>query len=272
MTTSPCPFARRAGRLGGGRLGSRLGGLVGDLALADPVLRLAVGEDLAEVATDRLGAHPRLVAVAQPLLGLGREDEQVALALAADRLHLPGVRSDRQHHRLERGVQVGADPGGDGGALARVGVERLDAGERARVDLAEVLVDGLDVGAALLDREGHDQPAGEIHAARARGDELRRDRLELLAPAAGDDRVQPLDDGLGADVGGDLRAGVGLAVVRHLGHRAKADRAGRERPAEQGGRLGVGAGGRVRLDVRMGGHESPLRGLVLRVAADADAL
>ena len=74
--------------------------------------------------------------------------------------------------------------------------------------------------------------------------------LELLAPAAGHDRVQPLDHRLGADVGGDLRAGVGLAVVGDLGHRPEADRAGRERPAEQGGRLGVGAGGRVGLEVR----------------------
>ena len=157
------------------------------------------------------------------------------------------MRADRQHDRLERGVQVGADPGGDGGALARVGVQRLQPGERAGVHLAEVLVDGLDVGAALLDREGDDQPAGEIDAAGAGGGELGRDRLELLAPAAGHDRVQPLDHRLGADVGGDLRAGVGLAVVGHLGHRAKADRAGRERPAEQGGRLGVGSGGRRRV-------------------------
>ena len=102
------------------------------------------------------------------------------------------MRTDRQHDRLERGVQVGADPGGDGGALARVGVERLDAGERTGVHLAEVLVDGLDVGAAVLDRERHDQPAGEVDAARAGGDELGRQRLELLAPAAGHDRVQPL--------------------------------------------------------------------------------
>ena len=138
------------------------------------------------------------------------------------------------------------------------------------VDLAEVLVDGVDVGAALLDRERDDQPAGEVHAPRAGGDELGRDRLELLAPAAGHDRVQPLDHRLGADVGGDLRAGVGLAVVRHLGHRAKADRAGRERPAEQGGRLGVGARGRVRAGVRVVGHESPLR-VGCASAADADA-
>ena len=107
-------------------------------------------------------------------------------------LHLPGVRADRQHDRLQRGVQVGADPGGDGGALARVGVQRLDAGERPGVDLAEVLVDRLDVRAGLLDRERDDQPAGEVHPAAAGGDELGRDRLELLAPAAGHDRVQPL--------------------------------------------------------------------------------
>ena len=109
------------------------------------------------------------------------------------------MRADRQHDRLERGVQVGADPGGDGGALARVGVERLQPGERAGIDLAEVLEDRLDVGTALLDREGHDQPAGEIHTARAGGGELGRDGLELLAPAAGHDRVQPLDHRLGAE-------------------------------------------------------------------------
>ena len=129
VTTSPCPLRRRAGWLGGGRLGGGLGGLVGDLALADAGLGLAVGEDLAEVAADRVGVHPHLVAVAQPLLGLGRDDEQVALALAADRLHLPGVRADREHDRLERGVEVGADPGRDGGALAGVGVQRLEPGE-----------------------------------------------------------------------------------------------------------------------------------------------
>ena len=246
MTTSPrpLPFAGRASRRR--RLAGGLGGLVGDLALADPVLGLAVGEDLAEVAADRLGAHPGLVAVAQPLLGLGREDEQVALALPADRLHLLGVRADRQHDRLERRVQVGADPGGDAGALARVGVQRLQPGERAGVHLAEVLVDGLDVGAAVLDGERDDQPAGEVDPPGAGGDELGRHRLELLAPAAGHDRVQPLDDGLRAEVGGDLRAGVRLALVRDLGHRAKADRAGRERTAEQGRRLGVGARRRVR--------------------------
>ena len=55
---------------------------------------------------------------------------------------------DRQHDRLERRVQVGADPGGDRRALARVRVERLQTGARADLDLADVLVDGLDVAAA----------------------------------------------------------------------------------------------------------------------------
>ena len=72
------------------------------------------------------------VAVAQPLLGLGGEHQQVALALPADALHLAVVRADRQHDGRQRGVEVGADPGGDGGALARVGVERLQAGEASR--------------------------------------------------------------------------------------------------------------------------------------------
>ncbi len=109
------------------------------------------------------------------------------------------------------------------------------------VHLAEVLVDGFDVGAAGLDGERDDQPAGEVDPPGAGGDELGWDGLELLAPAAGHDRVQALDDGLRAEVGGDLRAGVRLAVVRDLGHRAKADRAGRERTAKQGRGLGVGA-------------------------------
>ena len=73
VTTSPCPLLAVLAGSAAGALGGGLGGLVGDLALADPVLRLAVGEDLAEVATDRLGAHPGLVAVAQPLLGLRGE-------------------------------------------------------------------------------------------------------------------------------------------------------------------------------------------------------
>ena len=57
----------RCGGFRRGGVSAELGGLVWDLALADPVLGLAVGEDLAEVAADRLGAHPCLVAVAQPL-------------------------------------------------------------------------------------------------------------------------------------------------------------------------------------------------------------
>ena len=90
-SSSPLPLpaasaSRRPGGLcAGGGLAGRLGGLVGDLALAHPGLGLAVGEDRAEVAADRLGAHPGLVAVAEPLLGLRREDQQIALALAADR-------------------------------------------------------------------------------------------------------------------------------------------------------------------------------------------
>ena len=89
------------------------------------------------------------------------------------------------------------------------------------------------------------------------GDELGRHGLELLAPAAGHDRVQALDDGLRAEVGGDLRAGVRLALVGDLGHRAKADRAGRERTAEQDRGLGVCARGRVRGEGCGVGHESP---------------
>jgi hypothetical protein len=112
-----------------------------------------------------------------------------------------------------------------------------------------VLVDGVDVGAALLDRQRHDQPARQVHPPAAGRDELGRDRLELLAPAAGHDHVQPLHHRLRADVGRNLRAPVRLPVVRHLGHRPEADRTGRKRAAEQGGRSGVGARRRVLLDV-----------------------
>ena len=89
------------------------------------------------------------------------------MPLAADALDLAGAGADRQHDGGERGVEVGADPGGDAGALARVGVERLQAGERAGVELADVLVDGVDVGAAGLDRQRDDQPAGEVEPAAA---------------------------------------------------------------------------------------------------------
>ena len=127
---------RARGRLrGGGRLGRRLGGWLvcfGGFALAHPGLGLAVGEDRPEVAPDRVGVHPRLVTLSEPLLGRRRDREQVGLALpAADRLDLPVAGADRQHDRRERRVQVGADPGGDAGALARVGVQRLQPGERA---------------------------------------------------------------------------------------------------------------------------------------------
>jgi len=69
---------------------------------------------------------------------------------------------------------------------------------------------------------------------------------------------QALDDGLRAEVGGDLGAGVGLALVGHLGHGAEADRAGRERTAEQDGRRGVGAGGDRRDARDMVRHGVPL--------------
>ena len=108
------------------------------------------------------------------------------------------------------GVQVGADPGGDGGALARVGVQRLQAGERAGVHLADVLVDGLDVGAALLDREGDDQPAGEVQPPGCRRGRTRPGPTGTAGASGRARRVQPLDHRLGADVGGDLRAAVRL--------------------------------------------------------------
>ena len=96
------------------------GGLLGRLALSHAPLGLAMGEHLPQVTPHRFGAHPLLVAVAKPLLGRGRERQRVGLAGAADQLHLAILRPDRQHHRRERGVQVGADPGGHAGALASV--------------------------------------------------------------------------------------------------------------------------------------------------------
>jgi hypothetical protein len=75
--------------------------------------------------------------------------------------------ADRQHHRLERGEQVGADAGGDGGALARVGVQRFQPGERAGVELADVLVDRFGVGAAVGVRQGDGEPAGEVESSAA---------------------------------------------------------------------------------------------------------
>jgi len=79
-----------------------------------------VGEDLAEVALDRLGADPLLVAVAKPLLGGRGQRERVGLAGPPDQLHLAVPGTDRQHHRRQRRVQVGADARRDGGALACV--------------------------------------------------------------------------------------------------------------------------------------------------------
>ena len=135
----------------------------------------------------------------------------------------------------ERGVEVGADPGGDGGALARVGVQRLQAGERAGVELADVLVDGVDVGAARSTRERDDQPAGEVGAARSpsapAASRSPSSGGEAHAPAAGGDGVQALGDRLGADVGGDLGAAAGVAVER----RPCSSRGSRSRRARTGG-------------------------------------
>ena len=64
VTTSPCPLLADAAGSDAGWLAGGLGCLVGDLALADAVLGLAVGEDLAEVAADGVCAHPDLVAAA----------------------------------------------------------------------------------------------------------------------------------------------------------------------------------------------------------------
>ena len=99
------------------------------------MIGLAVGEDLAEVAPDRLGVHPLQIAVTQPLLGAGREGEQVRLAASADHLDLAILGPDRQHDRPERRVQVGADSGRHRDALARVGVEGHQTGARGALHL-----------------------------------------------------------------------------------------------------------------------------------------
>ena len=123
-------------------------------------------------------------------------------------------------------------PGGDTGALSRVGVERLQAGARADLELADVLVHRLDVMAAVVDREGDDQPAGHVALVRAGGG---REQPELLAPASRYDGVQPLHHRLGADLSGDLGAAERVVAIRDLGHGAEADRPRRERTPEQRG-------------------------------------
>jgi hypothetical protein len=80
--------------LGRDRFGGRLLGLLGGLALAHPAFGFAVGEDLPEVASDCLAAHPLLVAVAKPLLGRRREGQGVGLAGSPDQLHLALLGSD----------------------------------------------------------------------------------------------------------------------------------------------------------------------------------
>ena len=240
----------RGGRVGlGGRLGVGVGGGVGALALADAVVGFAVGEDRPEVAQHGVGVHARPVALAQPRLGGGGEREQVVLALAAQALDVARSGAEREHDGGERGVEVGADAGGDAGAFARVGVERLQPGERAGVELADVLVDGFDVGPVDDFGERDVQPAGEVEppAGLAVGggrEQIAVDRREAHAPAAGDDAVQTLQDRLGADVGGDLGAAPRVLVPRHLAHRPEADGAGRERAPEQRDRVVVGVRGR----------------------------
>ena len=100
-----------------GRLVRRL---LGGFAMPHAALGLAVREDLAEVAAYGFGAHSLLVAVAKPLLRDGREGKHVGLTASPDQLDLAVLGTDRQHHRFERGVEVGADLGGDGGAFAGV--------------------------------------------------------------------------------------------------------------------------------------------------------
>ena len=103
-----------------------------------------------------------VVAVAQPLLGLGARNSRSLLPWRRIACTCLECRAIGRHDRLERGVQVGADPGRDGGALARIEKSALTPASEPGAHLAEVLVDRLDVWAALLDREGDDQPAGGI--------------------------------------------------------------------------------------------------------------
>ena len=128
------------------------------------------------------GAHPPLVAAAKPLLGRRRERQHVGPARAADQLHLAVFRADRQHHRLKRRVQVGADAGGHGGALARVGVERLEPRARARRRARRRPRRRPRRRAVSVDRQGDDEPAGHVQP---RGAGRRVDQPELLAPAPG---------------------------------------------------------------------------------------
>src|SRR5581483_9131715 len=95
----------------------------------------------------------------EPLLGRWREREHVGPACAADQVDLTVFRTDREDHRFKRGVEVGADSGGHGDALARVRVQRFEPGARARVKLADILIDGLGFWAVLAKRQGDDKAA-----------------------------------------------------------------------------------------------------------------
>ena len=139
--------ARRARRGGVGGAGSSAGWAAA--SVLSPWPTSSSGSPCASIGprsrSTVFGAHALAVAVAQPRLGGGREREQVAPSGPAQALDLKVAGADRKHDGGQRGVKVGADPGGDAGALAGVGVERLQAGERAGVELADVLVDGVDV-------------------------------------------------------------------------------------------------------------------------------
>ena len=110
-------------------------------------------------------------------------------------------------------------------------------------------------GPSSRDREGDDQPAGHVQPLGAR---RRVEQPELLAPAPGHHGIQALEHGLGAEVGGDLGAAERVAVVGDLGHRSKADRAGRERSAQQRRGLSVGAGGQLEAAAGVLHGESPV--------------
>ena len=85
-------------------------GLLRGLTLPHAALGLTVGKDFTQITPHGLGVHPLLVAVAKPLGGR-RQRQGVELASSADQLDLAVTRTDRQHHRRERGAQVAADPG-----------------------------------------------------------------------------------------------------------------------------------------------------------------
>jgi hypothetical protein len=156
--------------------------------------------------------------------------------------------------------------GAHGGALDRVGVGGLRVvagadvlerrvGDRQPAPVVEGLV-GLDL--ALVGEA--DRRQGPVGVA-AREAHLERQRVGGRLPRAGEEQVEPGDDGAGVDVGDDLRGRGDLvlpvAFVPAQGLDLEADLVGRDRPAQVAGRLGGQLGvGPVVCGMRVGGHGS----------------